>query len=88
MSKPNTLNGLDPIMREVRKTRGLASEIARKCRINRAAVYQWKRVPIEWVHTITDVIGKTPEQMRPDVFKPKARRAARPKGRERASVGR
>ena len=78
--KSDTKEGLDGIMRKIRATRGLSITIAKACAIERAAVYQWKRVPVERVHTVAAIIGKTPEQIRPDIFRPRkasrARRAA------------
>jgi hypothetical protein len=55
--------------------RGLPSKIARACGITPQGIYKWKRVPIHWVHIVASVSGMTPEQVRPDIFKPrKARR--------------
>jgi hypothetical protein len=74
--KSDTKSKLDGIMRTIRAKRGLSITIAKACGIERAAVYQWTRVPIERVHVVAPIIGKTPEQIRPDIFKPKARKAA------------
>ena len=56
-------------MVRIRSERGLSVKIAKACGIERAAVYQWKRVPVERVHEVAAVIGQTPEQIRPDIFR-------------------
>ena len=65
----------DKTVARIHATRGLQSEIARACGIERQAVYQWKRVPPQQVFTVAYILGLTPEQIRPDVFKPKKRAA-------------
>jgi len=65
----------DKICARIHATRGLSAEIARQCGIHRSAVYQWKRVPPQWVHTVADLIEMSPERIRPDIFKPKKRSA-------------
>lgn len=60
----------DPACAKIRASRGLSVRVAEACKIERAAVYQWKKVPIERVHQVAAVIGMTPEQIRPDIFKP------------------
>lgn len=65
---------MDKVVRAIRKTRGQSTEIARACGIERAAVYQWKQVPVHWVHTVSGIIGLTPEEIRPDIFNPKTKR--------------
>jgi len=54
---------------KIKETRGLAVRVAEACGIARSAVYQWDRVPIERVHAVSKVIGMTPHQIRPDIFK-------------------
>jgi hypothetical protein len=65
---------MDEIIIKIRGERGLSVRIAKACGIERAAVYQWKQVPIERVHAVAKVIGMTPEQIRPDIFLSKRRR--------------
>jgi hypothetical protein len=66
---------MDKAIQKIRNTRGLSVKVAQACGggITRMAVYQWTRVPIERVHDVAEVIGMTPEQIRPDIFKPKRR---------------
>jgi hypothetical protein len=64
---------LDAACRKIRSERGLSVKVAKRCKIERAAVYQWLKVPVHRVHQIADLIEMTPEQIRPDVFK-RARR--------------
>lgn len=65
---------IDRIVAHIRATPGLRAEIARACGITRQAVHQWKRVPPQQVLTVAEIIELTPEQIRPDVFKPKRRK--------------
>jgi hypothetical protein len=60
---------MDRVMRAIRETRGQSVEIANACGIDKAAVYQWKRVPPKWVHKVSKIIGLSPEKIRPDIFK-------------------
>jgi pyruvate kinase len=60
---------VDRACTKIRTTRGLSVRVAEACGIERAAVYQWDKVPIERVHDVAKVIGMTPEQIRPDIFK-------------------
>ena len=73
-----TVQKLDPACAKIRGKRGLPAAVARACGIERAAVYQWSKVPIERVHDIAKLIGMTPEQIRPDIFRAKG--SARAKG--------
>jgi hypothetical protein len=69
---------LDPIMQSIRQTRGQSVQIAAACGIDKAAVYQWKRVPAHWVQKVARIIGRKPEEIRPDIFKPsRTRRRAK-----------
>jgi hypothetical protein len=65
---------IDKAIVKIRSERGLPVRIAQTCGIARTAVYEWTRVPIERVHVVADIIGMTPEQIRPDIFRPKQRR--------------
>ena len=65
---------VDRACAKIRATRGLSVRVAEACGIERAAVYQWDKVPIERVHEVAEVIGMTPEQIRPDIFKPVKKR--------------
>ena len=68
----------DKIVARIYATRGLSAEIARACGISRQAINQWKRVPPQQVLTVATIMGLTPEQIRPDVFRPKKRPVRRP----------
>jgi hypothetical protein len=63
----------DRVVTKIMATRGLPSEIARACGIAPQAVYQWKRVPPHWVTTVADIMKLKPEDIRPDIFKPRRR---------------
>lgn len=58
----------DRIMRLIFKTRGLASEIARHLNVSPQNIGGWNRVPVHHVRAIAPLIGKTPAQIRPDIF--------------------
>jgi pyruvate kinase len=61
---------IDKAIAKIKSQRGLPIEVADACGIHRVAVYQWKRVPVERVHDVAAVIGMTPEEIRPDIFRP------------------
>ena len=65
----------DKIVARIHATRGLPAAIAHACDVSRQAVHQWKRVPPLQVQIVAEIIGLTPEQIRPDVFKPRKRSA-------------
>lgn len=69
----------DKIVTRIQATHGLMAEIARACGIQRQAVHQWKRVPPLQVQTVAELMGLTPEEIRPDIFKPRKRRGLMPK---------
>ena len=71
---PEKLKHEDRAIRKIRTERGLSVKVAKACGIERAAVYQWKKVPATQVHTVAAVLDWTPEQIRPDIFKPKPRK--------------
>ena len=64
---------LDKICTKIRAKRGRSAEIARACGISRQAIHGWKQVPPAQVITVAGVMGLTPEQIRPDVFRAKKR---------------
>lgn len=64
---------MDRAIKKIRAERGLAVRVAEACGIKRTAVYQWQKVPIERVHIVARLIKLTPEQIRPDIFRPKRR---------------
>ena len=69
-------NKPDKTIERIRAERGLAVRVAEACDIDRAAVYQWERVPIARVHEVSAVLGIRPEDIRPDIFR-KARSSRR-----------
>jgi DNA-binding transcriptional regulator YdaS (Cro superfamily) len=74
---------LDKTMKHIRGTRGLSVRIAELCGIARSAVYQWKQVPAERVQEIAMILGKEPEDIRPDIFKRRGKH-----GKKGTGVGR
>jgi len=61
----------DTIVIKINSTYGKQTEIAVACGITPQAVHQWKRVPSQWVHTVSEIMNLTPEEIRPDIFRPK-----------------
>lgn len=56
------------VMKKIRSQRGMASKIAKACGINRAAVYQWERVPVERVAVVAKIMKMKRAEIRPDIF--------------------
>jgi hypothetical protein len=54
---------------KIRSTRGMAVSIAAACEITPSAVYRWRRVPHEHVHTVAPLLSLPPEMIRPDIFR-------------------
>jgi lambda repressor-like predicted transcriptional regulator len=69
------LKGPDKIVARIHATRGLSAKIARACGTHRSAVYQWKQVPAPRVQLVAEIMGLSPEEIRPDIFKPRKRQA-------------
>lgn len=63
---------IDPAIAKIRATRGMAVRIAEAFNINKAAVYQWRRVPDIRVKTVARMIKMPREQIRPDIYLTKA----------------
>ena len=63
----------DHVMRRIYGERGLASIVAREVGITPRAVQQWKRVPPEHVMALAPLLKMRPEEIRPDIFRPKKR---------------
>lgn len=59
---------VDKAIRLIRETRGMSAEIARACGIERAAVYQWERVPPGRVLVVAKILNMAPRRIRPDIF--------------------
>ena len=64
------LRARNPVLMQVQKTRGLAARIGEACGINRAAVWNWKRVPVEHVVTIEQLLNIPRHRIRPDIYQP------------------
>lgn len=56
------------------KERGLRLKVARALGITHGAVSQWRRVPAERVLDVEGLTGIPREQLRPDLYKPRAKR--------------
>lgn len=63
-------------VKRVIKAAGGASELARKLSISRAAVAQWKHIPIQRVSEIEKITGISRHDLRPDIFSESSDRAA------------
>ena len=65
----------DKVVTKIHTTRGLSVRIAEACNLHRSAVYQWRRVPPQWVQVVADIMEMEPEAVRPDIFRPRKRTA-------------
>jgi lambda repressor-like predicted transcriptional regulator len=70
-------NKPDKIIQQILAERGMAVRVAKACGIDRAAVYQWQRVPVARVHEVAELLDMSPEEIRPDIFRKKARKKPR-----------
>lgn len=61
----------DAVMRMVFAKRGLAIEIADRLGLTPQGVSSWKRVPAHHAMEVARILDMTPEQIRPDIFKPR-----------------
>jgi hypothetical protein len=59
----------DEAVTKIRTTRGLSALVARACGIERAAVYQWDKVPLNRVLEVAKVLQMSCEKVRPDFFR-------------------
>lgn len=59
----------DPAMRHIAE-HGLWSAVANACGISRQAPFQWRKVPIERVLVVEEVIGLPRHVIRPDIYPP------------------
>jgi DNA-binding transcriptional regulator YdaS (Cro superfamily) len=66
-----TVNNRDRVMRRIYAERGLATRIAIRLGLTNQAIQQWKRVPPEHVMSIAAILDMRPEDIRPDIFKPR-----------------
>ena len=64
----------DSICRSILSRRGMAVRIADACGIHRSSVYQWRKVPPQWVQVVAELMQMNPEEIRPDIFKPRKHR--------------
>jgi len=64
----------DRIMRRIYAERGLGTRIAAELGVTYQAVQQWKRVPPEHVMSVAAILDLKPEDIRPDIFRPRKRR--------------
>jgi hypothetical protein len=62
----------DRAIRLMRATRGLPAKVAKECGINRAAVYQWRRVPAQHAMRVARLLNLDVGRVRPDIFNPPA----------------
>jgi predicted DNA-binding protein YlxM (UPF0122 family) len=45
-------------------------EIAEKLKLSRQAIYQWKRVPVDYVLILERLTGVPRQEIRPDIYPP------------------
>jgi DNA-binding transcriptional regulator YdaS (Cro superfamily) len=58
----------DPILLDVFRAYGTASNLAKSLGVSRQAVCQWHKVPLKYVRRISAFTGILPEVLRPDIY--------------------
>jgi len=66
----------DSILEELMERRRMNARIAECCQISTAAVSQWRRVPKKHLEKVAQVSGKSPSDLRPDLFQNDGNKAA------------
>lgn len=61
---------MDPIIQRAVDAAGSASELARQLGITRAAIPQWKQIPVRRVLEIERITGISRHELRPDIYGP------------------
>ena len=61
----------DDVMKVICSKWGQASAVAEHLGIKPQAVSQWNRVPAQYVVDLAPLLGMKPEEIRPDIFKPR-----------------
>lgn len=56
--------------------KGVRMEIARALDLSPSAVWQWEKVPAEFVHTVESITGIPRSELRPDLYPPEREAAA------------
>lgn len=58
----------DPALSAAIEKAGGVKALADALKITRAAVFQWKRTPIERVFAVEEITGVSRKKLRPDIF--------------------
>ena len=74
-SSPKRNAERDKIMKMIYSKPGFAGVLAKHLGIAPQSMSAWNRVPAQYVLDIAPLIERTPEQIRPDVFKKRERQA-------------
>lgn len=69
MAKPRAEPTTDPTLQQIRSQK-LGSKIARRLGITRQAISLWQEVPWNRVLVVSDVTGRPPYLIRPDIYPP------------------
>ncbi len=62
------LSMMTPGLERIRKTYGLARQIAKGCGISEPAISKWRRVPADRVLTVERLTGIPRGELRPDLY--------------------
>lgn len=70
----------DKPLTELLQRRGAVTAIALATGVSRSAVSQWRKVPDRHLATVARITGKSPKDLRPDLFRkaPRVRRIPNP----------
>jgi hypothetical protein len=66
--KPQQPRENDPAITAIRSTRGMAGKIAARLDLSREAVRMWKSVPANHVLVVAEMLGMSPQMVRPDIY--------------------
>ena len=59
---------IDPIILDVYRAYGTATNLAKVLGVTRQAVHQWNKVPLKYVRQISSFTGISPAVLRPDIY--------------------
>lgn len=67
-AKSQTRSSMPPEVAEALARRGAKTAIVRRCGLSMGRIQSWGNVPVRYVDVVSDIIGLTKEQIRPDMF--------------------
>lgn len=68
MSNPTEIPSPEVALDEAARAVGNRTQLARRLGLTKAAVYNWRRVPVRWVLSVERESGVPRTALRPDVY--------------------